>query len=159
MANITKSLFRFADTIARLRPGASATTRARTRALVIWTIFAVPLGTFLILLAEGLDFTSASSLCLLVGATGMVFAVWHLRGTGRLDESSTIFICSAVFGLGGSAWLDPDPSLVPLVFLAATPVYFGLIVRWQKCLIYTACMVIFYFALAYCSSLRPGIEE
>ncbi|MEL6858245.1 MAG: EAL domain-containing protein [Pseudomonadota bacterium] len=159
MANVTKSLFRFADTIARMRPGASATTRARTRALVIWTVFAVPLGSFLLLLAEGLDFTSASSLCLFIGATGMIFAVWRLRVTGQLNEASTIFICSAVIGLGGSAWLDPEPSLVPLVLLAATPVYFGLIVRWQKCLIYTACMVLFYFALAYWLSLKPGIED
>lgn len=159
MKRVTKSIFRIADSIARTRPGATAATRARTRALVIWTVFAVPLGTFLILMAEGFNLRTASSICLLVGATGMFLAVWHLRQTARLNHASTIFICSAVIGLGGSAWLDPNPSLVPLVFLAATPVYFGLIVRWQKCLIYTACMVVFYFALAYWSSLRPGLED
>ncbi len=142
-----------------MRPGATPATRARTRALVIWTVFAVPLGTFLILMAEGFNLRSASSICLMIGASGMVFAVLHLRRTARLNDASTLFICSAVIGLGGSAWLDPEPSLVPLVFLAATPVYFGLIVRWQKCLIYTICMVVFYFALAYWSSFRPGLED
>jgi diguanylate cyclase (GGDEF)-like protein len=155
MAGFMKSTLRLADRIALVRDGASAAERSRIRALVIWTVLAVPIGVSLILFAKGGDVASASSLCVLVGGSGMVFAIYRLRKTKNLEEASTIFIISGVIGLGVSAWIDRPPSLVPLIFLAATPVYFGLIVRWQKCLLYTSFLVVFYLLLALWVSLDP----
>ena len=132
MAGFMKSTLRLADRIAQVRDGASAAERSRIRALVIWTVLAVPIGMSLIFFAKGSDLASTSSICVLVGGSGMVLAIFRLRKTQNLDEASTIFIVSGVIGLGVGAWIDRPPALVPLIFLAATPVYFGLIVRWQK---------------------------
>lgn len=158
MAGLMKSLLLLADRIARVESDASATKRSRVRALVIWTFAAVPLGVGLILSSQGFDLTSPSSLCVLVGGSGMFFAIFRLRTTRNLERASTIFIMSAVIGLGGGAWLDGNAGLVPLIFLAATPVYFGLIVRWQKCLIYTSCLMAFYILLAIWVSMNPEIQ-
>lgn len=158
MAGFMKSLLLLADRIARVESDASAAKRSRIRALVIWTFAAVPIGATLILYAQGFDLTSPSSLCVLFGGTGMFLAIYRLRLTQNLEQASTIFIVSAVIGLGGGAWISHQAGLVPLIFLAATPVYFGLIVRWQKCLIYTSCLLVFYMLLALWVSLNPAIE-
>ncbi|MEL6693197.1 MAG: GGDEF domain-containing protein, partial [Pseudomonadota bacterium] len=154
-----RSTLKLADRIARVESDASAAKRARTRALVIWTILAVPIGIGVILISQGFDLTSASTTCLLMGGSGMFFAIHRLRTTQNLNEASTIFIFSAVVGLGGNAWVNPGSSLVSLIFLAATPVYFGLIVRWQKCLIYTSSLLAFYLLLALWVSLDPAVEQ
>ena len=158
MAGFMKSLLLLADRIARVESDASAAQRSRIRALVIWTFAAVPIGVSLILYAQGLNLASPSSLCVLFGGSGMFLAIFWLRLTQNLEQASTIFILSAVIGLGGGAWISRDADLVPLIFLAATPVYFGLIVRWQKCLIYTSCLLVFYMLLAMWVSLNPAIE-
>lgn len=158
MAGIATSIFKLVDRIARIEPGASSATRARARALVIWTVLAVPLGAVLILYAQGFDLASPGALSVLFGASGMFLAIYRLRTTQNLEEASSIFVVSAVIGLGGSAWIDRQQTLIPLIFLAATPVYFGLIVRWQKCLIYTSCLLGFYFTLALWYSLDTGVE-
>lgn len=159
MAGFMKSTLKLADRIALVESGASMAKRSRIRALVIWTFLAVPIGITLILFAQGFNLASPSAICVLIGGSGMFFAIHRLRVTKDLEQASTIFILSAVIGLGGSAWIDRDPSLVSLIFLAATPVYFGLIVRWQKCLFYTSSLVTYYMLLALWVSFNPEIEN
>ena len=158
MAGLMKSLLKLADRIARVEGDVSASKRSRIRALVIWTLLAVPIGISVILFSQGFDLTSSSAICVLIGGSGMFFAIHRLRATQNLDHASTIFIVSAVIGLGGNAWVDPGSSLVSLIFLAATPVFFGLIVRWQMCLIYTSSLVAFYLLLALWVSLDAAVE-
>ncbi len=158
MAGFMKSTLKLADRIARVESDATATKRSRIRALVIWTFLAVPIGITVILFSQGFDLTSPSTIFVSVGGSGMFFAILRLRQTQNLETASTIFIVSAVIGLGGNAWVDPGASLVSLIFLAATPVYFGLIVRWQKCLIYTSSLLAFYLLLALWASLGPLAE-
>lgn len=158
MASVARHIFRLADRVAGTPADASSIKRSRARALVIWTLLAVPIGVLLILLAQDFQPTMASASILAIGATGMFFAVAYLHLTGRLEDASTIFVLSGVVGLGGNAWLEPSPSLVPLIFLAATPVYFGLIVKWQRCLFYTGCLFGFYVCLTLWCVSKPGIE-
>ena len=153
-----KATLKLADRIARVESDASAAKRSRVRALVIWTFLAVPIGVGVILFSQGFDLTTPSTICVLIGGSGMFFAIHYLRTSQNLENASTIFIISAVIGLGGNAWVDPGSSLVSLIFLAATPVYFGLIVRWQKCLIYTSSLLVFYLLLALWVSLDPLTE-
>ena len=159
MSRLIDSAFRLSDRVARVSDAASAATRARARALLIWTALAVPIGVFLILVTQRMNFLTAPSIGVLAGAAGMIFAVLRLRYTQKLDEASLIFVGGAFVGLGGAAWIERDPSLVPLIFLAATPVYFGLIVYWRQCLKYTLGLVVFLMALALWCFVRDGTAE
>ena len=83
MAGIATSIFKLADRIARIERSASSAKRARSRALVIWTVLAVPLGAVLILYAQGFNLASPGSLSVLFGATGMFLAIYRLRSEER----------------------------------------------------------------------------
>ncbi|MHA7899642.1 MAG: putative bifunctional diguanylate cyclase/phosphodiesterase [Henriciella sp.] len=148
MSSFVRSIYHFADRLADLPADVSSTTRARTRALVVWTVFSVPLGVSLILASQDLTLTSPTSIGLIIGCLGMALAIRHMRVTQNLDQASLIFVLSAVFGLGAAAWVVSSPNLVPLIFLAVTPVYFGLIADWKQCLKYTLVLTGFYCGLA-----------
>ncbi len=157
MSRVVKTAFSFADKVAKVSPSASPATRARTRALVLWTALAVPLGVFLIFATQVKTLLSPTSIGIYVGCIGMALSIFHLRHSQRLNEASLIFASSVLVGLGMSAWMVDVPRLLPLIFLAVTPVYFGLMVNWQKCLTYTACLAVFFFALAIWLFLHQSV--
>ncbi len=155
MSRIVRSVFGFADRVANVPASASATARAQSRALVIWTVLAVPLGALLILTTQNHPLTSPISVGVFVGCMGLVAAIVHLRRTARISDASLLFALSILAGLGVSAWVLDVPDLLPLIFLAVTPVYVGLMVSWKKCLIYTASLTTFLFALAIWAFFNP----
>lgn len=154
-----KSAFQVADSIAKLPTDASAATRARTRALVLWAILAVPLGVSLILTTQTHNLMSPLAIGVYAGSAGLIGAIFYLRATQRLSAASMIFVVSIMLGLGATAWLVDVPDLLPLIFMAVTPVYYGLMVNWKKCLHYTIVLSVFFFALAIWVSIREGVPE
>lgn len=158
MSSIVRSLYHFADRLAKLPLDVNSTTRSRTRALVIWTIFAVPIGVTLIAVSQDLRVTSPATFGLIFGSLGMALAIRHMRVTQRLNEASLIFVFSALFGLGAASWVADTPNLVPLIFLAVTPVYFGLIADWKQCLKYTLSLTLFYMLLALWISSKGSAD-
>ena len=148
MSGFIRSVYHLVDRIAQLPSETSSATRARSRALIIWTIVSIPFGGILIVVPQNLTLTSPSSLGLMAGIIGMLSSVRHLRVTKKVDQASFIFVFSALIGLGASAWFVDEPILVPLIFLAVTPVYFGLIANWTQCLKYTFSLFAFFILLA-----------
>ncbi|MEO1361150.1 MAG: EAL domain-containing protein [Pseudomonadota bacterium] len=148
MSSFVRSLYLFADRLADLPVDVSSATRARTRALVIWTIFSVPIGVGLILFSQDISVISPTSIGLIIGCFGMVLAIRHIRVTKNLNQASLIFVFSALFGLGAASWVVEVPNMVALIFLAVTPVYFGLIADWKQCLKYTMSLSVFFLGLA-----------
>ncbi|MEO0606878.1 MAG: EAL domain-containing protein [Pseudomonadota bacterium] len=151
-----RSAFDLADKIARVSPTASAATRARTRALVIWTALAVPLGIFFILATQARTLASPVAISLFIGCMGLALSFLYLRRSRRLSDASLIFMVSVLAGLGMAAWIDEVPTLLPLIFLAVTPVYFGLMVNWRECLTYTIGLFAFFVALAVWVSIKQN---
>jgi len=154
MSGLIRSVYRFVDSIVQLPSDASSTTRARSRALIIWTLVSIPFGGILIFASQGLTFTSPTSLGLMVGILGMVSAIRHLRVTHKVNQASFIFVFSALIGLGAGSWFVDEPALVPLIFLAVTPVYFGLITNWTQCLRYTLSLSLLFMLLAQWLSFK-----
>lgn len=148
MSRIVRSAFKYADRIANVSASASATKRARSRALVIWTLLAVPLGVSLMLVTQWDDLLSPVPVTVLVGLIGLAISILHLRLTQRLSDASLIFVMSVLVGLGVAAWFLDVPDLLPLIFLAITPVYYGLMVSWKNCLTYTLGLSVFFIALS-----------
>jgi diguanylate cyclase (GGDEF)-like protein len=148
MSWIIRSAFKIADRVANVSDSANATKRARIRALVIWTILAVPLGVAMILGKQLHNLVSPVSVAISVGFVGLTVSIIHLRLTQRLSDSSLIFVMSVLIGLGLAAWFVEVPDLLPLIFLAVTPVYYGLMVNWKRCLAYTIVVAIYFFALS-----------
>eukprot|EP00903_Cladosiphon_okamuranus_P003181 g3179.t1 len=70
-----------------------------------------------------------------------------------------IFVASIMLGLGATAWVVDVPDLLPLIFMAVTPVYYGLMVNWKRCLHYTIALSVFFFALALWVSFRAGVPD
>ena len=159
MSSFVRSLYHFADRLADLPADVSSTTRARTRALVVWTVFSVPLGVGLILFSESISVLSPTAIGLFIGCAGMGLALRHMRVTQKLNQASMIFVFSALFGLGAASWVEPTPNMVPLIFLAVTPVYFGLIADWKQCLKYTIGLFFFFAGLAAWVAYRGGIDN
>lgn len=158
MSSIVRSIYHFADRLAKLPADVNSATRARTRALVVWTIFSVPLGIALIVASQDLRITSPTTIGLIFGSLGMGLAIRHMRVTQKLNEASLIFVFSALFGLGAASWVVDKPNMVPLIFLAVTPVYFGLIAEWKQCLKYTLSLTLFYLLLAVWISARGAVD-
>ena len=156
MSRIVRSVFSFADRAANTPVTASATARAQSRALVLWTLLALPLGGLLMLTTQDKPLTSPISIGIFVGCLGLVAAIVYLRRTARIRDASLMFAISLLFGLGVSAWILDVPQLLPLIFLAVTPVYVGLMVSWKTCLIYTSCLSTFLFALAFWAFVNPN---
>lgn len=148
MSRIIRSAFKLADQIANVSPTASATKRARSRALVIWTMLAVPLGVSLILSTQLNNLISPVPVTILVGLVGLTISILYLRFTQSLRDASLIFVMSVLIGLGLAAWFLEVPDLLPLIFLTITPVYYGLMVNWKNCLTYTLGLSAFFLALA-----------
>ena len=148
MSGFIRSVYRLADRIAQLPSDTSSATRARSRALIIWTLVSIPFGGILVVAPQDLTLASPSSLGLMAGIVGMLSSVHHLRMTKKVDQASFIFVFSVLIGLGASAWFVNEPILVPLIFLAVTPVYFGLIANWTQCLKYTFSLFAFFILLA-----------
>lgn len=156
MIRLIRSAFELADKVAKVPPSASPATRARTRALVIWTVLAVPLGVTVMLATQNSLFASPVSIGIMVGCLGMAMSFFHLRQFGRLHDATLIFILSILGGLGVAAWVMDVPDLLPLIFLGVTPVYFGLMVSWRTCITYTAVLSVFFLALAVWVALRQS---
>ena len=78
----------------------------------------------------------------------MVSSLVYLRYSQSLERATWIFLLGSLIALGGSAALAGDNYIVPLIFLAVTPVKFGLILSWRQCLKFTALLVLFYATLA-----------
>ena len=153
---MVRTAFSIADKVANVPASASATARAQSRALVVWSILAVPLGVLVILGAQDNPLISPISIGIFVGCAGLIAALLHLRRTARIGDASSIFALSILVGLGVSAWVLEVPDLLPFIFLAVTPVYVGLMVSWKKCLFYTAGLSVFLFALAFWAFINPN---
>ncbi len=147
MSWIVRSAFKLADQVANVPASASATKRARMRASVIWTILAVPLGVAMILGTQLDNLFSPIAVAISVGVIGLTISIIHLRLTQRLSDASLIFVMSVLIGLGLAAWFMDVPDLLSLIFLAVTPVYYGLMVNWKRCLAYTTGLSIYFIAL------------
>lgn len=156
MSGIIRFVYRLVDRIAELPSGTSSAMRARSRALIIWTLVSIPSGGILIFASQDLTLTSPTSLGLLVGIFGMLSSIHHLRVTKKVDQASLIFVFSALIGLGAGAWFVHEPTLVPLIFLAVTPVYFGLIANWTQCLKYTLSLFAYFVLLALWVGFNGG---
>ena len=158
MSSFVRSLYHFADRLADLPADVSSTTRARTRALVVWTIFSVPIGVGLIIFSQNISVASPTSIGLIIGCTGMALSIRHMRVTHNLNQASLIFVFSALFGLGAASWVVETPNMVALIFLAVTPVYFGLIADWKQCLKYTVGLSVFFMGLAAWVEYRGFVD-
>ncbi len=156
MSGFIRSVYRLVDRIAQLPSETSSATRARSRALIIWTLVSIPSGGILIFASQDLTLTSPASLGLMVGILGMFGSIRHLRATKKVDQASLVFVVSALIGLGAGAWFVNQPTLVPLIFLAVTPVYFGLIANWTQCLKYTLGLFVYFVLLAQWGAFNSG---
>lgn len=147
MARRTSSFYKTVDRFCRTPASATSSERARVRALFTWTNFAAPLVLFVLLLAQKFDLGAQASHTAIAGYGGMVASLFYYRFSGSLERATWIFLLGALLALGGSAALSNDAYMVPLIFLAVTPVKFGLILNWRQCLKFTAVLVAFYVAL------------
>lgn len=108
---------------------------------------AAPLVLFAILLAFKFDLTAPASQAALGGYAGMIASLFYYRSSKSLEWATWIFLLGALLALGGSAAFAKEAYLVPLVFMAVTPVKFGLIMNWRQCLKFTAALGLFYIIL------------
>lgn len=140
-------IYRLADTIGAIPTSGPVLERARARSLVLWSILSVPLGAMCVLFSQGFDLTRPASLGVLIGSTGMLASIWHLRRSQQIDKASLLFLTSVFVALGAAPLFEPYPSLPPLILLVVTPVLFGLIVDWKLCLSYTLGLTIYFTIL------------
>lgn len=114
----------------------------------MWTMAAVPFAALLILASGDLSIRSLTNWSIAFILLGMFSAVYHLRSTQKLNQAGYIFVFSALIGLAAPAWIVDEPVLIPLIFVAVTPVFFGLVADWTQCLKYTLSLALFFLVLA-----------
>lgn len=148
MHHLVQSIYSLADALVAMPETAPVAYKARARALAIWTMMSLPFGVFPVFLSQGLDVSSPISLSVLLGGAGMLSAVLYLRWRRDMDGASFIFLFSVSLGLGIAPFLTSNPDLAPLILLAVTPVFFGLIVDWKWCARYTVGLATYYGLLA-----------
>ncbi|MEO1304539.1 MAG: EAL domain-containing protein [Pseudomonadota bacterium] len=139
--------FSLADRFIGLADTALMRERVRSRAIVFWTFFAVPVGLFITVYQQAI---TPSSIAGMVGVLGILAAVGFLKITKNSTGAGFIFGASSVFGLGFEPLVTGNTMSASLVLVAVTPVIFGFLVNWRRCM-ESAVALLFYFPLVYLS--------
>lgn len=148
MSRLLRPIYKFADRLTATPGDVDVDYRARSRSMVIWSVFSMPFGVLVVLMSESFNLTSVVSISVLLGGFGMILAIAYLRVWRNLDIASFIFLVSVCIGLGAPPWFSPLVDVAPLVLLSVTPVFFGLIVNWRYCLRYTVSLSCYFAIMA-----------
>ncbi|MEL7547521.1 MAG: EAL domain-containing protein [Pseudomonadota bacterium] len=129
--------------------------KVRARAIVFWTLFVVPVGMHISGLTSFNAEWSAKTIGGLVGVFGVLGSVVYLRLTKKTIGAGTVFAVSTVFGLALEPLVSGNTKSASLIVLATTPVIFGYMVNWRRCL-QSACFLMLYYPAVYLSAILNG---
>lgn len=145
---IYRFVFSLADRFVGLPERSRLSERVRARAILCWTFFAVPIG--LLMTAPSLyqDELTLSALGEFGGILCIVGSVVHLKATKETKQSGLIFAISCMFVLGLEPLITGDTTAASLVLLSVSPVMFGFLVDWKRC-VQSAAFLLAYYPAVY----------
>ena len=151
-------IYVLADTVGNITQSGSMLQKARARSLVLWCLFALPLGVGSVLL--GIE---DGQLPVIIGAAlgglAMMGVLVSFRISQEIDLAGLFFVSAATLGLGLPQFFIEGYNLTPLILMTGLPVLFGLVVRWQLCLGYTFALSIFLLSLFVSKYFGGGIDK
>lgn len=147
--------FALADKTVSLPKGSSRRDTARARAIVLWSIFVVPVSLVMSGIGpdtRGLDVQMLGSL---ICASGVIATVAYLRATKKTIGAGWGFAVSTTLGLALEPMVSANTNSLNLILLASMPVIFGYMVNWKACA--QACgLLLLYYPAVYGFSVLAG---
>lgn len=147
--------FALADSVVSLPKGSSRRDIARARAIVLWSIFVIPVSLVMSGLGPQTLEINLQTIGSFLYAGGVVATVIYLRITKQTIGAGWGFAVSTTLGLALEPMVSANTNSLNLILLASMPVIFGYMVNWKACA--QACgLLLLYYPAVYGMSVLLG---
>lgn len=158
-AQVLGTVYWLTDALVGLPANAKAVDKVKSRAIILWSFFALPVGMMITGTSIYKQSITVSSVGGLVGVLGILFAVAYLRMRKDTNGAGLAFGTASMLGLGIEPLVTGNTTSASLVLLAVTPVIFGLMVHWRRCVQASVILLLYYPAVYASSFLSSSLQS